>query len=63
VQSWPQLEIFGAAIPDTVKDAIGKTDVLICDITRPNLNVYYEVGDCIGLAKSIAPVINVSFRP
>jgi hypothetical protein len=61
VQSWPQVPIFGAAIPDTVKGAIEKTDVLVCDITKPNLNVYYEVGYCIGLAKSIAPVINVSF--
>jgi hypothetical protein len=61
VQSWPQLQIFGAAIPDTVKTAIARTDVLVCDITRANLNVYYEVGYCIGLSKSIAPVINVSF--
>jgi hypothetical protein len=61
VQSWPQLPIFGASIPDAVKGAIEKTDVLVCDITRPNLNVYYEIGYCIGLAKSIAPFINVSF--
>jgi hypothetical protein len=61
VQSWPQLPIFGASIPDTVKGAIEKTDVLVCDVTRANLNVYYEVGYCVGLAKSIAPVINVSF--
>jgi hypothetical protein len=61
VQSWPQLPIFGASIPDTVKGAIEKTDVLVCDITRPNLNVYYEIGYCIGLAKSVAPVINASF--
>jgi hypothetical protein len=61
VQSWPQLNIFGTAIPDTIRAAIEKTDVLVCDITTPNLNVYYEVGFCIGLGKSIAPVINVSF--
>src|SRR5260370_22306527 len=61
VQSWPQLPVFGASIPDTVKGAIEKTDVLVCDVTRANLNVYYEVGYCVGLAKSIAPVINLSF--
>jgi nucleoside 2-deoxyribosyltransferase len=61
IQSWPQLPIFGAAIPEEVRGAIAKTDVLVCDITTANLNVYYEVGYCIGLAKSIAPVINVSF--
>jgi hypothetical protein len=61
IQSWPQLQIFGAAIPDAVKNAIAKTDVLVCDITKANLNVYYEVGYCIGHGKSIAPVINASF--
>jgi len=61
VQSWPQLPVFGASIPDTVRGAIEKSDVLICDITRSNLNVYYEIGFCIGQAKSIAPVVNASF--
>jgi hypothetical protein len=61
VLGWPQLPIFGASIPDAVKGAIEKTDVLVCDITRANLNVYYEIGYCIGMAKTVAPVINVSF--
>lgn len=43
-QSWPQLSIFGAAIPDEVRAGIEKANVLICDVTRPNLNVYYEIG-------------------
>jgi hypothetical protein len=59
--SWPQLSIFGASIPDEVKGGIEKVDVLLCDITRPNLNVYYEIGYCVGLGKSLAPVLNVSF--
>src|SRR6476469_1060603 len=59
--SWPQLSIFGASIPDEVKGGIKKVDVLLCDITRPNLNVYYEIGYCVGLGKSLAPVLNVSF--
>ena len=61
IEGWPQLEIFGAAIPDEIRAGIEKADVLICDVTRPNLNVYYEVGFAIGLGKSIAPVLNASF--
>ena len=61
ITSWPQLKIFGAVIPDEVRGGIEHSDVLLADITRPNLNVYYEIGYCIGLGKSLAPVLNVSF--
>ncbi|MCC8936976.1 hypothetical protein H8A97_08430 [Bradyrhizobium sp. Arg62] len=62
ITAWPQLEIFGAVIPDEVRAGIETADVLICDVTRPNLNVYYEIGYSIGKRKSIAPVVNVSFK-
>jgi hypothetical protein len=61
IQTWPQLPIFGAAIPDEIKAGIEKADVLICDITKPNFNVYYEVGYSVGVGKSLAPVLNASF--
>ena len=61
VTAWPQLPIFGASIPDEVRSAIEASDVLICDITRPNRNVYYEIGYSVGLGKSLAPIINASF--
>ena len=61
ISTWPQLTIFGAAIPDEVKGGIEKVDVLLADVTRPNLNVYYEIGYCLGLGKTLAPVLNVSF--
>ena len=61
IETWPQLSIFGAAIPDEVKRGIDKAKILVCDITRANLNVYYEIGYAIGSGKSIAPVLNVSF--
>ena len=61
VTPWPQLSTFGAIIPDEVRAAIEHSDVLLCDITRPNTNVYYEIGYCIGVGKSLAPVLNVSF--
>ncbi|MBR0947258.1 hypothetical protein [Bradyrhizobium liaoningense] len=62
ITAWPQLDIFGAVIADEVRAGIEKADVLICDVTRPNFNVYYEIGFSIGKRKSIAPVINASFK-
>lgn len=58
---WPQTEVFGAHIPDEIRSSIDEVDVLVCDITKPNLNVYYEIGFAIGREKSIAPVVNTSF--
>ena len=45
---WPQMDIFGAAIADKVRDNIDQIDVLFGDITFANLNVYYELGYAIG---------------
>lgn len=61
LKCWPQLDVFGNHIPDEVRDGIMHSDVLVCDITRPNLNVYYEAGYAIGRGKPIAPVLNASF--
>ncbi|MDR6291660.1 Cdc6-like AAA superfamily ATPase [Inquilinus ginsengisoli] len=61
VQIWPQMEVFGASIPDEIKSEIQEADILICDITKPNMNVYYEAGFAIGQGKTVAPVINTSF--
>jgi len=61
ITTWPEMTIFGAALADEVRNHIRNTDVVVCDITRPNLNVYYEIGFAIGLGKPIAPVINTSF--
>jgi hypothetical protein len=61
ITKWPQLDVFGAVIPDQVRKAIEASDVVICDITEPNRNVYYEAGFGIGLGKSVAPVVNSSF--
>ena len=61
ITTWPEMTIFGAALADEDRNHIRNTDVVVCDITRPNLNVYYEIGFAIGLGKPIAPVINTSF--
>jgi hypothetical protein len=61
IKTWPEMNIFGAGLADNVRNEIRAADVLVCDVTRPNLNVYYEIGYAIGLGKPIAPVINTSF--
>lgn len=61
LKTWPQLDIFGASIPNEVKTGISESDFVVCDVTRPNMNVYYEAGYAIGLGKAIAPVVNASF--
>ncbi len=61
IKAWPSLEPFGLNIPGEVRSAIEDADVLFADVTRPNMNVYYEIGYAIGLGKTFAPIINVSF--
>lgn len=61
LHAWPQTDVFGANIPDEIRNEIADADVLICDITRANPNVYYEIGFAIGREKTIAPVVNASF--
>lgn len=61
VTIWPQMDIFGASIPEEVRKSIRESDFVVCDVTKPNLNVYYEAGYAIGLGKNIAPVVNAAF--
>lgn len=59
--AWPQLDVFGAYIPDEIRSAIEEADIVFADVTRPNLNVFYEIGFGIGIGKAFAPLINGSF--
>lgn len=61
VLTWPEMGVFGTVIPDDVRNNIADAQALVFDVTRPNLNVYYEAGYAIGLGKAIAPVVNRSF--
>lgn len=61
VKTWPQMDVFGANIPDEVRQNIQSADLVFADITQPNLNVYYEAGYAIGQGKPLAPVINSAF--
>jgi hypothetical protein len=61
LQLWPAVNAFGSHIPDEVRGNIRACDVLVCDITLANLNVYYEAGYAIGSGKTLAPIVNSSF--
>lgn len=61
IQTWAQADVFGAHIPDEIRVEINESDILVADITRPNPNVYYEIGFAIGKGKTIAPILNASF--
>jgi hypothetical protein len=61
VVAWPAMPTFGANIPDEVRTAIQDSDIFFADLTRTNLNVYFEAGFAIGLGKTFAPLINTSF--
>ena len=61
ITPWPQLDIFGAFIPDQIRQAILDSDICYFDVTVPNPNVYYELGYAIGLGKPIGPVLDNSF--
>ena len=60
IKPWSALDIFGASIPDEVRTAIEDSDVLLCDITVPNLNVYYEIGFAIGSGIPVGPFLNIA---
>ena len=61
VLAWPSMPTFGANIPDEVRLSIEGCANFFADLTRSNLNVYYEIGFAIGLGKTFAPLINTSF--
>lgn len=61
IVAWPQMNVFGQSIPDHVHRHIDEADIVVCDVTNENMNVYYEAGLAIGKGKALAPVVNISF--
>lgn len=55
---WPELDIPGRFIAETVLSGIDQGDFLIADITVLNFNVIYEVGYAIGKGKRVLIVRN-----
>ena len=60
--AWPSMNIYGANIPDEIRNNISDSNILFADITLPNLNVYYEIGFAIGKGNAILPTVNASFN-
>lgn len=58
IKTWEAMNVLGFKIDDVVRDNIQKADFLAADITKPNLNVYYEIGYAIGLGKPVLPTLN-----
>ncbi|MBM1558391.1 hypothetical protein JQV19_19240 [Sulfitobacter mediterraneus] len=50
----------GKLIDQSVLPCIEQSDGLLCDITLPNDNVFFEIGYAIGLSKPIIPIVNSS---
>lgn len=58
IKTWEAMNILGFKIDDMVRENIQKSDFLAADITKPNLNVYYEIGYAIALGKPVLPTLN-----
>jgi len=52
----------GRIIDQSVLPYIENSLGLICDVTYPNNNVYFEIGYALGLGKPIVPIVNTSCR-
>jgi len=56
------MNIVGLKIDNLIRDKINSANFLAADITKPNFNVYYEIGYAIGRGKPIIPTVNSSFE-
>ncbi|WP_133176247.1 P-loop ATPase, Sll1717 family [Pelagivirga sediminicola] len=52
----------GRLIDQSVLPEIAKADGLICDVSVPNENVFFEIGFAIGKMKPIIPIVNTSVQ-
>lgn len=59
-QTWRQTFGPGRLIDQSVLPFIEDSKGLICDITVPNDNVFFEIGYAVGLCKPIIPIVNSS---
>lgn len=60
--TWKSTFGAGKIIDQSVLPEILNSDGLICDISVPNENVFFEVGYAIGCGKPIIPIINTSIN-
>jgi hypothetical protein len=60
IHPWPENDVMGRPLIEPILDNIDKSDFVICDISRLNFNVIFEVGYAIGKKKKILVTINDS---
>lgn len=60
--TWKSTFGAGKIIDQSVLPEIQNSDGLVCDITVPNENVFFEIGYAIGCGKPIIPIVNTSIH-
>jgi len=63
IDPWPNLDIPGYFIAETILTEIDSCDFLLADITRLNFNVLFEIGYAIGKQRRVVPILDKSFNP
>ena len=65
LQTWEAADIAGYCLIDPIIEKIQDCDFIIADVTRPNFNVFYEIGFAVGKAKRVFLIRNkaVQYRP
>lgn len=61
-KTWEELDIPGRFIATEVLSEIDSADILVADISKPNFNVYYEIGYAIGKERRLILIKNRSIR-
>jgi len=63
IDPWPNLDIPGYFIAETILTEIDSCDFLLADITQLNFNVLFEIGYAIGKQRRVVPILDKSFNP
>lgn len=63
ITPWPNLDIPGRFIAETILAEIDSCDFLLADITKLNFNVLFEIGYAIGKQTRVVPILDKSFNP
>ena len=63
IDPWPNLDIPGYFIAETILTEIDSCNFLLADITRLNFNILFEIGYAIGKQRRVVPILDKSFNP
>lgn len=60
LKPWRAMRTIGFKLDDEVRANVAAAEVLIADITYPNMNVFYEMGYAIAIGRPVIPTVNVA---